>query len=335
MNKKMIWKILVLILIIWLIWFLKFAKHYPSPIDLQAKDDFWGVTFSPKFAKEIGLDWQEVYLAVLDDLEVKNIRLPVYWNDIEVKEGRWDFSTYDFILDEGAKRDIKFIVNLGWRLPRWPECHTPAWLNNAETETIKEKVKPMLVEVVNRYKDRSEIVAWQVENEPLLDTFGVCPDGDEEFLKEEIELVKSLDDRPIIISASGELSSWRKEAKLADIFGTTMYRVIWNDWFKYFRYPLPTWFYQQKAKGAGKNQDQVIISELQAEPWVPYHGSVVNLSLEEKNKSFNIDQFKANLQFAINTDFQQAYLWGVEWWYWERQDNSPMFWDLAKSLFDK
>ena len=29
----------------------------------------------------------------------------------------YDFSDYDYIIQEGEKRDVKFIINLGWRLP--------------------------------------------------------------------------------------------------------------------------------------------------------------------------------------------------------------------------
>lgn len=190
----------------------------------------------------------------------------------------------------------------------------------------------MLQNVVNRYKYRPEIVAWQVENEPLLNTFGECPEGDLEFLKKEVELVKSLDDKPVIISASGELSTWRHEADLADIFGTTMYRVVWNWWFGYFRYPLPAWFYQDKAWLNDLNRDQVIISELQAEPWVPY-GSLKDMAFEDYSKSFTMEQFRANLQFAINTDFKQAYLWGTEWWYVQYKNGNSAYWDLARDIF--
>jgi hypothetical protein len=186
--------------------------------------------------------------------------------------------------------------------------------------------------VVERYKDRPEIVAWQVENEPLLDWFGECPQGDEEFLKKEVSFVKSLDDRPIIISASGELSLWEKEVKLGDVFGTTMYRVVWNPWFKYFRYPLPAWFYKVKLYSQGKNLDQAIVSELQAEPWVP-NGTLADLEFTEYKKSFDIEQFRANLQFAINVDFKQTYLWGVEWWYLKHLEGDSEYWDLGKEIF--
>ena len=234
MKKKKVW--ILLIVMMFGLWWIKFAKHHPHKIDLEAKDNFWGITYSPKFADEIGLNWQDTYLAILDDLQAKNIRMPIYWDVIEDQEGEYDFTVYDYIFDEGKKRDVKFIANIGWRLPRWPECHAPDWVRDQDIKTIQNKTIVMMKAVVERYKDRPEIVAWQVENEPLLDWFGECPQGDEEFLKKEVSFVKSLDDRPIIISASGELSLWEKEVKLGDVFGTTMYRVVWNPWFKYFRY---------------------------------------------------------------------------------------------------
>ncbi len=328
-SKKFLMFIIILALVFC---YLKFFKHYPRNIDLKAKDDFWGVTYSPKFAKELGLDWQEAYLAILDDLEVKNIRIPIYWDQIETGPGEYDFSVYDYIFDEGAKRDVKFMANIGWRLPRWPECHAPVWHEGQNTATIKDETYKMLENVVNRYKHRSEIVSWQVENEPLLNTFGECPKGDLEFLKKEVALVKSLDDRPIIISASGELSTWRHETDLADIFGTTMYRVVWNWWFGYFRYPLPAWFYQEKAWFNDMPRDKVIVSELQAEPWVP-DGTLADIAYDEYNQSFDIAQFRANLQFAINADFKQTYLWGVEWWYLQNKNNNSVYWDQAKEIF--
>ena len=92
----------------------------------------------------------------------------------------------------------------------------------------------MLEKTVNHFKDRSEIIYWQVENEPLLDIFGICPKSDIEFLQKEVDLVRSLDDRKIIITASGEASFWERESKISDIFGTTLYRTVWN---KYNRSP--------------------------------------------------------------------------------------------------
>ncbi len=317
-------KCLIILLIFFGIYFFKFAKHYPSDINLEAPNNFWGLTFSTKYSEELGLNYKEVYLAILNDLNIKNIRLPIYWDQIEKKEDIFDFSIFDELIELGNDYNIKYIINIGWRLPRWPECHAPDWVNGKE----KERILIMLEEVVNHYKDYDNIIAWQIENEPLLDTFGICPDGDEELLKQEINLVKSLDERDIIISASGELSSWKREAKLADIFATTIYRVVYNSWFGYFKYPLPSIFYNYKANF--NKIDKIIISELQLEPWMPDNVIMKNLIKKEKDKSLNLEQMKANLQFAINTNFEQAYLWGVEWWYYEKVNNNSIFWEFIK-----
>ena len=42
----------------------------------------WGVTFFPKQAEDLGLDWRSVYIALLDDMQVKHLRLAPAWNTI-------------------------------------------------------------------------------------------------------------------------------------------------------------------------------------------------------------------------------------------------------------
>lgn len=332
-KNKMFWLIFSIVFLLFLFWLFKIADHYPRRMELKAKDDFWGLTYSPKFATELGLDWQKVYLDILDDLQVKNIRMPIYWDQIAKTDGEYDFSQYDYIFDQGKSRDVKFIANIGWRLPRWPECHAPSWLNTSDVPMAKDKTIAMLEKVIEHFKDRSEIVAWQIENEPLFDWFGQCPNGDKNFLQKEVDLVKSLDNnRPIVISASGELASWKTEGQISDIFGTTVYRVVWNKWFKYVHYPIPAWYYRLKARLYGIDTSQAIIAELQTEPWVP-EGTLANLNYTEYEKSFSVEQFKANLQFAINIDFKQSYMWGVEWWYVQKNKGNSEYWDVAKSIF--
>lgn len=324
--------IFLLIIFFLLIYFCKISDNYPWHQELQHRNDFFGVTFSKKFCQEMGLDWKEVYLAVLDDLQVKEIRLPIYWDEIEASEGVFDYTDYDYMFSEGEKRGVKFIANIGWRLPRWPECHAPSWTNKNNLETTQARAIIMINNVAEHYKDHPAIIYWQLENEPFFDAFGVCPPSDENFFKKELAALHSIDNRPVIISATGELSSWRKEAKLADIFGSTLYRVVWGENSGYIRYPIPAWFYRFKAYLAGIKPEQRIVVELQAEPWVP-NGNIIYLSTEEANKSFNLPQFRANLQYAINVDFQRAYLWGAEWWYYQSKNGHPEYWNLAKSIF--
>jgi hypothetical protein len=310
----------------------KIAKHYPQPGDLSGRGDYFGTTFSKKFCQELGLDWREVYLAMLDDLNVKQIRLPIYWDDIEKSHNSFDFSDYDYMIREGDKRGVKFILSIGWRLPRWPECHAPSWTGNKNMSAVQVNLLNSLRQVVNRYKDNPAVEYWQVENEPFLNTFGICPKLDEDFFEKEVDLVKELDGRKVLISASGELSSWKREAELGDVFGTTIYRVVWNQFLGYVRYPIPSWVYRFKAFLVGIKPENRFIIELQAEPWSA-HGGLNYLSENDSMKSMNLDQLKANAQFAINTGFARSYFWGVEWWYWKKINGDSSFWDLGRQMF--
>ncbi|MGE5425516.1 MAG: cellulase family glycosylhydrolase [Bacillota bacterium] len=330
-RVKIFW-LSAIVLVASLVLIMKIFNYQRNNIVIERQPEFFGVTFSKKYAEEIGLDWRETYLQILDDLKVKHIRLPIYWDEIEKTKGTFDFSEYDYLISEGSKRQTHFIINIGWRLPRWPECHAPAWTNQENITDIQGDTLAMLQKTVERYRDNPAIIYWQVENEPFLNTFGICPKSDEAFLKKEVELVKSLDDRPVIISGPGELNLWKKEAKYGDVFGTTMYRVVWSNITGYLRYPIPSWFYRLKAYFAGIPKDKRIIAELQAEPWVP-QGKIIHLSKSEADYSFNIDQFKANLRYAEKTRFKKAYLWGVEWWYWQFKHGDPEYWELARTIF--
>lgn len=327
-----IWHAAVVLLLIFLFWIFKMANYYPVKLDLKHQPGFFGVTFSTKFCDELDLDWRETYQAILDQLRVRYVRIPIYWDEIEKEEGVFDFSKYDYLLSEGEKRGVKFIISLGRRVPRWPECHSPAWVNKKTDIQVRVATLREIKTIVERYRDRPSVEYWQVENEPFLGTFGVCPPLDEGFLKQEFELVRSLDKRQIIITGSGELGLWRREAKIGDIFGSTLYRVVYNSWFGYIKYPFPLSYYNLKARLAGLSRERLMVLELQAEPWVP-KGKMIYLSESEINKSMSVEQFKANLQYAINLNYNRTYLWGVEWWYWQKKYGNPEYWDVATSLF--
>lgn len=328
------WKILLLVIVILLmaVYFLKYANYYPWKQDLKHRPDFFGITFSTKFSEELDLDWKEVYLALLDELQVKHVRIPVYWDELESAEGVYDFSHYDYLVGEGAKRGVKFIISIGRRVPRWPECHSPAWLNTKSEMASRVATMKELRAVVNHYRDYDSVEYWQVENEPFLGTFGVCPLFDAGFLQQELDLVNSLDQRPIIITGSGEMSSWRAESKLGDIFGSTLYRVVYNSWLGFIRYPFPVSFYQLKAKLAGLSADRLMVLELQAEPWVP-QGKMIYLTPAAIDKTMSIAQFKANLQYSIDLNFRRTYIWGAEWWYFQKKYGNPEYWRIAEGLF--
>lgn len=295
-----------------------------------------GISYSPVFAKSLGLDWKNAYTDILDGLKVKRIRLASYWNDVEKTKGAYDFSQTDWLIQEAEKRNVEVILSFGIKVPRWPECFIPEMYvkDKMERETALLRYEKALVE---RYKKYDNIIVWQAENEPFL-PFGSCPaqaiDGD--LVSREVAQVRSLDPtRPVMVTDSGELSIWYRAAKRADIFGTTMYRTIYKPQLGYLDYPLGPNFFRIKALFIKifAGQRNIIISELQAEPWGPKW--LNEMSIDEQYKSMSPQKLKDIVAYAQKTDFPEAYLWGAEWWYWlkTKKDNSDM-WDTAKNLID-
>src|SRR3989344_4461206 len=303
-----------------------------KPKDLATDTRTFGVTFSQIYASDMGLDWHETYIALLDDLGIKHLRIPAYWTKIEANENTFDFADLDWQIMEAEKRDVDVVMVVGYKVPRWPECHIPDWAESKPRAEFEQAVLREIETVVMRYRDNPAISRWQVENEPFL-KFGVCPPFDAALLDEEIALVRSLDNRPIIVTDSGELSTWIQASKRADIFGTTMYRTIWSNYVGQFTYPLPPEFFHFKANIARAFGDvkKIIVIELQAEPWGP--GLAHALAPEVEAQSFSPDKFHATMEYVKTVGFPEAYLWGGEWWYFKKTKGDDRFWDIAKEIY--
>ena len=181
---------------------LLFFIYINLPVATSKNDAQIGVTFSLRYAQDIGLDWHQAYIAMLDDLKIRYIRIPVYWDLVETSDGNYNFSDIDWQLDQANQRGAHIILVIGQKVPRWPECFIPKWVGS-DVDIKKEKLLTFGEAVVNRYKDgHPEIADWQIENEPFLD-FGICPLIDPSLLDAEIAKVKSIDpSRPIVVTDS-------------------------------------------------------------------------------------------------------------------------------------
>ena len=319
MDMRFVWKILIWCVFVLIILYLLVSYSIPKKQKLS-----YGVTFSQKFSAElVGDKWKQNYLAVLDDLKIKDLRLIAYWNIIEPEKGKFDFSDLDWQFAEAQKRGAKIILVVGRKTPRWPECHDPAWAKMSDV-SYDDSLLGYVRETVNHYKNSPSLEAWQVENEPLF-PFGECGTTPISLLNQEIKLVKSLSDKPVILTDSGELGfAWPYLAAKSDIFGTTLYRYINNRFLGDIRYSLiPAYYFRVKAwwaeKVVGK---QILISELQAEPW--------------NNGAMNPEIFKEIIDYAERSGFPKAYLWGAEWWYvMKEKQGKPEMWEAVKDLINK
>lgn len=341
---KINFKILIIFLALVLVTFIGFTAFFFVYFFVGravVKDNItWGVDFSQMQAESLKLDWKETYGAIIDDLGAKNIKLHAQWDWVEGKKDAYFYDDIDWQIRQAEQKNVKIIYVLGMKTGRWPECHAPQWVGSLPASQQQDELLEYIKEVVLRYKNSKAITYWQVENEPLF-KFGKCPDWyykNEDFLKKEVNLVKSLDpSRKIIISDSGEQSSWFGAARIADIVGITLYRSVWAHITDNFGFRVNSFLspitYSKKAdiinKTFGKD---VICIELQAEPWAsqPFAG----LSIAEQAKTMDLDIFKENVEFAKMTGLNTFYFWGAEWWYWMKEfQNKPEIWNEAKKLF--
>ncbi len=323
-------KTITIIIIITIIIFIILLRG-PSPSQVRL-----GVSFSPKYAKYLGLDWKKTFIQSLDQLKVKSFRIPTYWDNIEKNEGIYDFSDTDFMLTEAGKRGAKVVLVVGARQPRWPECHYPDWSKKTAAGNRQKKTLELIKKVLERYKNNSSIWAWQVENEPFAWWFGECDKADKVFLQQELNLVKKIDSRPVIFTDSGEWGFWAESLNSADILGISIYKKAYNTPLGiYLTYPFPAVSYNLKGKFINKlffKDKKIIVSELQAEPWLSMKDPRDSLP-ENQAKTFSIKEFKDNIDFVRKTGFEEGYLWGIEWWFWMDAKGYPLYLDYAKSLF--
>lgn len=306
--------------------------YFNLPGPKPREDVRFGVTFSSRFARDMGLDASETLRALFVDLGVRKVRIPVYWDAVERERGNFDFSDIDWQLDMARQYGAEVILAVGQKVPRWPECFIPSWVN---TEALKnEAAKRFIQETISRYKYRSEIALWQIENEPFL-AFGICPPMSGDALDQEIAVARLEDpSRSILTTDSGELSLWVSAASRGDVFGTTLYRKLWSNRFGYITYPIgPNFFrFKEMLVRLLTHQKNFVVIELQGEPWAP--GSLSTVSLEEQWKTMNAEQLLENVRYARQVGFSDVYLWGVEWWYWlKEKKETPALWNAAKEVF--
>lgn len=327
-KKVIIISSLIVLVTLITLYFLMINKPIPKNIT-------YGVSFNTLYARELGLNEREVYDAILQDLDVKHLRLAAHWDLIEPEDDKWNFSEIDYQVNRAIAEGADIILGVGRRLPRWPECHTPSWAENLEWADQKEEIKEYIETVVNRYKGYKNIIYWQVENEPFLDVFAKehCGKLDVDFLDEEIALVKSLDDRKILVTDSGNIGTWKGAYQRGDLFGTSVYVYLWNpevgpfktflppSWYR-MKQTLMEWFYGDK---------EVLLIELSLEPWLLQ--PVVETPFEIQLERMNIDKFDEIIKYAKNTRFEKQYLWGAEWWYYMKSLGYEDFWDHAKKIY--
>jgi len=292
-----------------------------------------GTSFSPTQAERYGSDWKANYIALMDELGFKNIRIPAYWDRIEKQDGEFDFSELDWMVEEASKRHVSLTVVVGQKNIRYPECFHPSWLDTTNPQETSNKAVRMIQTVVNKYKNADTIKAWQLENEFLLKSFGHCPKHQltNAQLNKELIALRAVDNtRPIVLTQSDQFG-FPLKGPFGDIFGFSMYRWSWNKNMGYWRYPQPGMYFWWKAAFIEPLFNQKTkIHELQAEAWGPVGNE--HMGYAETQKTMNPSQFRENLAYGRDTKIRNIDLWGSEWWWHLKQQGHLEMWDEVKKV---
>jgi len=115
-----------------------------------------------------------------------------------------------------------------------------------------------------------------------------------------------------------------------------MYRTVFSGRTQklfHYDYIFPSWLYRAKARLVKiVNGNDVLISELQGEPW----GAVgfPEMTTEDRRASLSPERLQNLQRFAARTQLPEAYWWGAEYWYWEKEvHGEDVFWETAKDWF--
>lgn len=296
------------------------------------QDITYGATFSTVYADYLDIDWRETYTLSMDDLGIEAWRIPVYWSQVEPEPGVYDWDDLDWMMGEAAARNVNVTLAIGLKVPRWPECFLPNWLDDYSDDEIDEHAYALIEQIVTRYRNHPALIRWQVENEPYF-PFGDCPSPSPERIEREFEIVREFDHvHPIQSTTSGEQSLWMLSASRVDILGISLYREVYTSVIGPFVFPYSTMFYALQRALVSPFVTKVIVSELQAEPW--FEGGLYEQegTTADLYAAYPIEDLEANVEFAKRIGVDEVYFWGVEWWMRLREMGEPRLWDGARAI---
>ena len=275
------------------------TDHWRSvPVEPRAST-LLGVSFRPRQAEALGLD-PEASLQTLLAYPFQIIRLGAYWNRIEPEPCVFVPDELDRQVDAAEAAGKQIILCVGAvKTFGYPEFFVPAHQLSSplregrlvepdDHRSLLSGVEAFVTRIVERYRNRKSIVAWQVEHEAV-DPLGMEHSWRlaQAFVQEEVEAVRTADpSRPIMMngflatSAAVGLQQWWRTRdqgdsmavaqNLADIVGVDYYPrhalVSFGEMAVYLNGSRGPWA-RRRYERLPAHGRTVMICEGQAEPW--------------------------------------------------------------------
>jgi hypothetical protein len=315
----------------------------PTPANVQV-----GTTFIKINAEHLGLDWRSAYREIINDIGIKQIRIPIFWDQLESKPGQFDWVDLDWQMQQAAAGNAKVVLVVGHRVPRYPECYAPGWSKSLDEVEFARSLFAMTTAVVTHFRNHPALDAWQVENEPLAKILGtIWGDGScreiAHLVKSEVSLVKQLDPQhPTIVTYAftpWPASQLRQTIDFkSDIVGITLFNKL------FFRSPFFTGYIEMFKLGplsplrlayqrslVKQHHQDFWVAEMQAEPWGP-KGPYEFDKPEDTYITMNPTRLRETWDYALQGGASRVYLWGAEWWLQERDRGRSAMLDAVKRL---
>ncbi len=325
-----------------------------------------GISFRPLQASALGLH-PEAALEALLAYPFQLVRLAAYWNRLEPGPGRFEPGELDRMLDAAEQAGKQVIVCLGAvKAFGYPEFFVPphhlgrplregALVRPGEHRPLLEAATAYGTRVVERYRDRDSIIAWQVEHEAV-DPLGMEHSWrlSEAFVRSEVEAVRAADPRrPVMMNGFLPTSTpvalqqrWRTRdqgdslavaQRLADIVGIDYYPrhalASAGPLTAYLDGSRPGRWKQRRrerlldqAAAAGR---RLMIAEGQAEPWeaVTTPPSPAGRAMYSCPPEDLIANYSQCLRWTEGRSFVlDGYLfWGAEYWLLRQRQGDPSY----------
>jgi hypothetical protein len=324
-----------------------------------------GLSFRPLQAAALGLDARAT-LQTLLPYPFELIRLGAYWNRIEPAPGQFRPAELDGQIDAAERAGKEIILCVGavktFGYPEFfvPAHHLPrplpegALITPATHPALLAAASAFVTRLVERYRERAAIVAWQVEHEAV-DPLGVEHSWRlaATFVQHEVAAVRAADPtRPILMngfvptSLPVRLQQWWRTRdqgdsvsvaqQLADIVGFDYYprhalvrlgtRTVYLDG---SRSPWQQRRWRQVCADVSRQGRQLMISEGQAEPWeavtTPPNPTAHGMSSclpEQVIQTYNQCMTWSRQEHTALS----AYLfWGAEYWVLRQQNGDTRY----------
>jgi hypothetical protein len=284
-------------------------------------------------------------------LGVGHVRVSVRWSEVEPRDGEFDFGLLDALLAEAERQGARLHLTLGMKGQRHPEYYIPEWAlavsrppegeSPSDDPYLRERALRMAAAVVTHVGDSPVVDSWAAENEP----FVISHRSNywrltAEWVGELRGTIRANDPlkRPVVAAHAQHFvrdQRWRDALAVGDVLGTSIYpfrnyKVLGVELVvPILEIGLIAPNYAHHDREAAERGKEFWITEMQAEPWIDGDPRLVG----PRNPSSNLTEGKLrkNIEYARKTGADRVYLWGAEWWLFQRERyGDDWWWELGR-----